>query len=53
MLRIQSDLYVVIDNVIMSIQYLNKCWQSLKLTKLQRKNEISLSVNVAKAEKIS
>jgi hypothetical protein len=28
------------------------CWKPLKLTKLQRKDETSLSVNVAKAEKI-
>lgn len=29
------------------------CWKFVKLTKLQRKNETSLGVNVAKAEKIS
>lgn len=29
------------------------CWKSLKLTKPQRKDEISLSVTVTKVEKIS
>ena len=29
------------------------CWKSLKLVKLQRKDEISLSVNVTKVEKIN
>lgn len=28
------------------------CWNILKLTKLQREDEISLGANVAKAEKI-
>ena len=37
---------------VVPIKKLN-CWEALKLTKLQRKDEKSLSVNVAKAEKIS
>lgn len=33
-------------------KYLSNCWKSLKLFKLQRKNEINLDVNVMKIEKI-
>lgn len=39
--------YLVISNV-----NLFNCWETLKLNKLQRKNEIGLSVNVMKIEKI-
>ena len=35
-----------------SIQYYSNCWKLLKIAGLQRKDETSLGVNVAKAEKI-
>ena len=35
-----------------AIQYCLNCWKTLKISELQRKHEIELSVNVAKAEKI-
>ena len=35
-----------------AIQYCLNCWKTLKISELQRKHEIKLSVNVAKAEKI-
>ena len=35
------------------IKYLSNCWDTLKTIKLQRKDEICLSVNVMKIEKIN
>ena len=35
-----------------AIQYCLNCWKTPKISELQRKHEIKLSVNVAKAEKI-
>ena len=35
-----------------AILYCLNCWKLLKIFELQRKHEIKLSVNVAKAEKI-
>lgn len=48
--RIQK--YVRRDRCSKSIQYYSNCWKLLKIAELQRKDETSLDVNVAKAEKI-
>ncbi|MFI3231527.1 MAG: hypothetical protein R3Y29_08285 [bacterium] len=39
--------------MINSIKYYLNCWKPLKLVKLQRRDEKSSSVRVAKAEKIN
>ena len=44
----QTPLYLVTGGGILS-----NCWDALKIVKLQRRDEISSSVNVAKAEKIN